>query len=449
MRGSQKNAATYVAGRDNMQTLFDGLKELNLKKGIYFLFSDPSLANTSMEPLKDTNGETEDILDQWLKGTGIRYKKINEKTFVILSEKAKLPSKADIRTIDANNKYTALEKINTEKFATITGRVTDSEGAALAGVSIQVKGTNKGTTTNANGEFSIDANKGNVLVFSYIGFTEQEVTVGDDARVNVTLVGGSQAIGEVVVTALGIRKESKRLGYSLTKVNGDVLTQAREVNVANGLAGRVAGVNVSGVNGGPGSSSNIVIRGVNSFSGGQPLYVINGVPMDNSTRGSAGEWGGADLGDGIGNINPDDIEEISVLKGSTASALYGSRASNGVILITTKNGAGKKGIGVELNSNYVMDQIIDHTDFQYEYGQGLLGVKPTTQAAAYQSGASSWGAKIDGSSTLRSLTEYQDLIQHNPIILKTFTAQDQLLLIQLHSAEVMIMAISVYPFLIC
>ena len=397
--GSKKNTGTGMAAQDERQTLFDGLKELNLKKGIYFLFSDPALANTSMEPLKDTKGETEDILDQWLKGTGIRYKKINENTFVILSDKAKAPGKSDIRTIDANGKYTALENVNKVKFATITGKVTDAEGAALAGVSIQVKGTNTGTTTNASGEFSIEAVKGNVLVFSYIGFTEQEVTVGDDTRLNITLTGGSKAIGEVVVTALGIRKESKRLGYSLTKVNGDVLTQAREVNVANGLAGRVAGVNVSGVNGGPGSSSNIVIRGVNSFSGGQPLYVINGVPMDNSTRGSAGMWGGADLGDGIGNINPDDIEEISVLKGSTASALYGSRASNGVILITTKSGAGKKGIGVEFNSNYVMDEIIDHTDFQYEYGQGLLGVKPTTQAAAYQSGASSWGAKIDGANT--------------------------------------------------
>ncbi|HEX6846632.1 MAG TPA: SusC/RagA family TonB-linked outer membrane protein [Chitinophagaceae bacterium] len=395
---SKNRPGTFAANPEPKQTLFDGLKELNLKKGIYFLFSEPSLANTSVDVLKDMNGDIEDILDRWLKGTGIRYKKINEKTFVIASEKVKL-SKTEIASIEGNRNYTSLEKLKPERYINITGRVSDAEGAALVGVSIQVKGTNKGTTTNASGEYSIDANKGDILVFSYIGFTEYQVTVGDDARINVTLSGGSQAIGEVVVTALGIRKESKRLGYSLTKVSGDALTKAREVNVANSLVGRVAGVNVSGVNGGPGSSSNIVIRGINSFSGGQPLYVINGVPMDNSTRGSAGMWGGADLGDGIGNINPDDIDEITILKGSTASALYGSRASNGVILITTKTGAGKKGIGVELNSNYVLDEIIDYTDFQYEYGQGLLGVKPTSQASAYQSGASSWGAKVDGTNT--------------------------------------------------
>jgi TonB-linked SusC/RagA family outer membrane protein len=264
-----------------------------------------------------------------------------------------------------------------------------------------VKGSSRGTTTNANGEFSIEANKGEVLVFSYVGFQTEEVVVGDNRTITVVLVALDNEMSEVFVTALGIRRESKRLGYSIAKVDGESLTQAREINVANGLVGKISGGNVSGVNGGPGSSSNIVIRGVNSFGGGQPLYVINGVPMDNSNRGSAGMWGGADMGDGISNINPDDIEEISVLKGSTASALYGSRASNGVILITTKSGKNKKGIGVEVNSNFTLDNIVDYTEYQYTYGQGLLGAKPSTQASAYQSGANSWGALIDGSNTVQ------------------------------------------------
>ncbi|MGB8194385.1 MAG: SusC/RagA family TonB-linked outer membrane protein, partial [Chitinophagaceae bacterium] len=266
---------------------------------------------------------------------------------------------------------------------------------------VTVKGTRKGTSTNSNGDFSIEANKGEILVISSIGYVTQEVAVADNTRLAISLTLADKQMSEIVVTALGIRKEAKRLGYAVSKVDGEGLTKARELNVAHGLEGRVAGVNISGVNGGPGSSANIVIRGNNSLKTQSPLFVINGVPMDNSTRGTAGMWGGADLGDGISNINPDDIEEISILKGSTASALYGSRASQGVILITTKSGKNKKGIGVEFNSNLVVDEIIDHTEYQYVYGQGLLGVKPSSQSNAYISGANSWGAKIDNSSAVQ------------------------------------------------
>jgi TonB-linked SusC/RagA family outer membrane protein len=377
-------------------SLYKVLKQLNEQKGVYFLFSDPSLSEKKVNAVNNTSDDIEKILQDVLKNTGLKYKKVSSNTFVILSANEKDKQVSEAKPVDFN----AIVAGNTlQKFAQVTGRVLDENNNPLPDVSVQVKGTRKGTTTNRNGEFSIEADKGDVLIFSFIGFQTAEVTVGDNTVLSISLKGSNESHSEVVITALGIRKESKRVGYSLTKLNGESLTKAREVNVANGLVGKVAGVNVSGVNGGPGSSSNIVIRGVNSFNGGQPLYVINGVPMDNTTRGSAGQWGGADLGDGIGNINPDDIEEISVLKGSTASALYGSRASNGVILITTKSGANKKGIGVELNSNFVFDQVIDHTDFQYQYGQGLLGVKPNSQASAYQSGAQSWGARIDGAST--------------------------------------------------
>ncbi len=381
------------------QTLISVLKNLNKQKGVYFLFSDESLANKTVNPVKDPAADIEQILDEVLDNTGLKYKKISANTFVILNAKEKYRKKDEYNVASYDESET--KSIDAPVVETISGKVISSDGTPLAGVSVRIKGTTRGTTTDNKGNFSIDANKGEVLVISYVGYEPQEVAIGNDKTLSVSLSLSGQDMAEVVVTALGIRKEAKRLGYSVTKVDGESLTKAREINVANGLAGKVAGVNVSGVNGGPGSSSNVVIRGINSFTGGQPLYVINGVPIDNSNRGSAGMWGGADMGDGISNINPDDIEEISVLKGSTASALYGSRASNGVILITTKSGKDKKGVGVEVNSNFVVDNIIDYSDFQYVYGQGLLGVKPTSQANAYASGANSWGAKIDGSNSVQ------------------------------------------------
>jgi TonB-linked SusC/RagA family outer membrane protein len=181
-------------------------------------------------------------------------------------------------------------------------------------------------------------------------------------------------------------------------VDGESLTKAREINIGNALVGKVAGVNSTGPLTGPGGSSRVTIRGNSSLTGNnQPLYVVNGVPLNNDNLGSAGKWGGADLGDGISSINPDDIEDMTVLKGAAAAALYGQRAQNGVIMITTKSGKARKGIGLELNSNFTVDQVNDFTDFQTSFGQGTLGNKPTDQASALQTGLSSWGAPLDGS----------------------------------------------------
>lgn len=407
--GKKKGILGLFSQNDNnhqpseKQTLFNVLKDLNRQKGVYFMFSDPSLGDKKVNPVADLRESVEKILVQVLKNTGLKYKKVSENAFVILPVKENPKKTSDAKEVDflqGPPSQTATEDKGAGVKALISGRITDNLQRALAGVSVAVKGTRRGTATNSNGEFSIEADKGEILVFSFIGFDTREVLVGDDVRIVISLVPNDSQMSEVVVTALGIRKESKRLGYAVTKVEGEGLTKAREINVANGLVGKVAGVSVSGVNGGPGSSSNVLIRGGSSlFRDNQPLYVINGVPMNNSQRheGSAGMWGGADLGDGISNINPDDIEEISVLKGSTASALYGSLAKNGVILITTKSGKGRKGLGIELNSNFTVDKIIDHSEFQYQYGQGALGAKPASAAAAYTTGAQSWGAKIDGS----------------------------------------------------
>jgi TonB-linked SusC/RagA family outer membrane protein len=293
---------------------------------------------------------------------------------------------------------------------TITGKVVDNAQQALPGVNVIIKGTTRGTATGANGEYSISAANGEVLVFTYLGFASKEVPIGNQSTVNVTLEAEDRQLSEVVVTALGVEREKKALGYTVTEVAGASLTQARENNLANALVGRVAGVNVSSVASGPAGSSRVVIRGNKSLQGNnQPLYVIDGIPMDNSNFGQAGMWGGTDRGDGMASINPDDIESMTVLKGASAAALYGARAANGVINITTKKGSARKGIGVEFNSNYVFERINDQTDLQKEYGSGgflrsdpndptspFIATRPNTIQQAYNWGDDSWGPRFDG-----------------------------------------------------
>jgi TonB-linked SusC/RagA family outer membrane protein len=285
---------------------------------------------------------------------------------------------------------------------TVSGTVTNSAGKGVEGINVLVKGTSKGTVTKADGSFSINVSSNGTLVFSGVGFTQQEIAVSGQSTINVTLSESQNELNAVVVTALGVTKQSRKLGYSVTSVSGDVLTRARETNIANSLSGQVAGLSVRGTNSGPGGTSKLLLRGLPSMNGsGSPLFVINGIPMDNTQRGSAGEWGGSDNGDGINNINPDDVETITVLKGQAASALYGSRATNGVIMITTKGGKkGRKDFSVEYNLNYMAETAMNLTDFQYEYGQGDQGLKPATQTDAINSSYASWGPKLDGSQVL-------------------------------------------------
>lgn len=281
-----------------------------------------------------------------------------------------------------------------------SGTVRDSSGSPLPSVTIKVQGRNASAVTGSDGTFTLTLPAaGGKLQVSSVGYGAQSVNVSPNDNDLVIMLGRSSAqLSEVVVTALGISKDARKLGYAVSTVNGDQLNKARENNVALSLEGQVAGLNIHGTSGGPGGSARILLRGVSSLTGGgSPLFVINGVPMDNSQRGSAGEWGGSDNGDGIQNINPDDIESMTVLKGLSASALYGSRAANGVILITTKTG--KKGTAnVEYNANFVTEKAINSTDFQYEYGQGTGGVKPSTIPGALATTRFAWGGKMDGSS---------------------------------------------------
>lgn len=286
---------------------------------------------------------------------------------------------------------------------TVSGTVTASDTEdPLVGVTVTVRGSTTGALTDDTGKFSIPAAADGSLVFSYLGYETQTVKVDGRSTIDITLISGDLATDEVVITAFGIAREKKALGYSVTEVDGSNFVEAREVNVGNSLAGRVAGVNVASPATGKAGSTRITIRGNSSISGNnQPLFVVDGVPIDNSNLGSAGMWGGADSGDGISSLNPDDIETLSVLKGSTAAALYGSRAANGVVLITTKGGVNRKGIGVEINSNFMVDQVLDFTNFQTAYGSGDRGVAPITQDQALTSGLYSWGAPLDGSSVMQ------------------------------------------------
>ena len=277
----------------------------------------------------------------------------------------------------------------------ISGTVTDENGVPLPGATVLVEGTQNGVSTDFDGNYSINASSGDTLVFSFVGYSNQSVVVGSSATVNVSLQPDN-ALSEVVVTALGVKRNVKAVGYSITQVDGEELSDNKTTNAINALQGKVAGVVVNGSAMGAKGSSRVIIRGASSLNGNnQPLYVIDGITINNDNLGAAGMWGGTDYGDGVSSINPDDIESVSVLKGGAAAALYGSRASNGVILINTKTGAGTKGIGVEYNTTMQFDVLNNSlVDVQTIYGQGRDGVH--TVGFANRT-FDSWGGKLDGS----------------------------------------------------
>ena len=294
----------------------------------------------------------------------------------------------------------------TLKAQQISGTVSDNNGSGIPGVLIQVKGTSTGSVTDLDGKYTISAKGADTLIFSSVGLETLEEVVGNRTQISVTMEEAVMELGEVVLTALGIKKEAKKLGYATTTIGAETLTENRSANFMNTLQGKVAGVNISGLGTGPAGTSKVRIRGQSSISGqNNPLVVVNGVPIDNTNFGtnpgnaaadnSVGVRGGgntSDGGDGLSSINPDDIESMTILKGATAAALYGSRAKDGVIMITTKTKGSKKGIGVSFNSNYTNETPLDFTDYQYEYGQGENGVRPT--APNPTSGQWSFGEKF-------------------------------------------------------
>lgn len=305
--------------------------------------------------------------------------------------------------IPAVNQVSAATDVTQAKVAEQTikvkGVVKDAAGPVI-GATVVEKGTpNNGTVTDLDGNFTLTVKSGATLVISYVGMKSVEVKASS-SPVTVVLEDDSKALNEVVVTALGIKRDRKALGYGLDEVKGDAFEKAKETNVINSMAGRVAGLVVSQTAGGASGSTRVILRGSTEMTGNnQPLYVVDGVPLDNTNFGSASTAGGYDLGDGISSINPDDIESMSVLKGPAASALYGSRASHGVILITTKKADGKGKFSVEYNGTLTIDQQLSKwDDIQQIYGMGSNG---TYSIDAISNTNKSWGPKADGSNMLK------------------------------------------------
>ena len=256
---------------------------------------------------------------------------------------------------------------------TISGQVTSAQdGGALPGVNVVVKGTTIGTITDIEGNYQLSASEdAETLVFSFIGLKTEEVSINNQSTIDLKMSDDVAELSEVVVTAFGLEREKKALGYTVQEVGGEKLAEAKQANVVNNLSGRIAGVQVTS-NGGPGSGSNVVIRGQSSISGNnQPLYIIDGVPMENYQQPINTDSNTENVyGGGPSEISPDNIKEISVLKGPNAAALYGARAANGVILITTKDGSGSRGIGVTFNSTAMFERPLVEPNFQNIYGGG-------------------------------------------------------------------------------
>ena len=256
-----------------------------------------------------------------------------------------------------------------EQRRTITGTVKDVNGESIIGANVSVEGTTLGTITDIDGAFKLDAPENGKLIISFIGYEKQEISINKKTNFSITLKEDSEMLSEVVVTALGIKREKKALGYAMQEVKTDVFSENRSTSVSNLLQGKVAGVQISQSGSGVGGPTRIVLRGLNSLSGNNtPLWVVDGLPvLDNSNSNTQFSYSS-----GAADINPDDIESISVLKGANAAALYGSRAQNGAIVITTKKGKEGK-LQLEYNGYVSMSKAYDSYEFQDVYGQGTNG----------------------------------------------------------------------------
>ncbi len=298
----------------------------------------------------------------------------------------------DRHTNGVKGKEKTFSLFNEEK---ITGKVTGPDGKPVAGASVQIKGTRKAVVSNSDGEFAITASKGDVLVITSVGYGTKEIKVADDANLSIELAASANQLTEVVVTALGIQRSAKSLTYSVQKISNSELTTVKDLNFINSLSGKVAGVTITKSGSGVGGSSRVILRGNKSTRVNDPLYVVDGIPLQNySPQQPTDVWGqssgsgaaGSDGGDGISNLNPDDIESITVLKGASGSALYGSAAANGAIVVTLKNGhLGKTHLN--FSSDITFESPLYYPESQFKYGQG----SSDTSTSIQPTDPNSWG----------------------------------------------------------
>ena len=399
---------TLHVQNEAVESVFNGI---NKQTGLKFFYDQDIINKVPAVSIQVTNAELNVVLDKISQQTSLRFEQKKQTILVSLGADKSSAS------------------VKPGKKITVHGNVVDANDDPIIGATIQVQGTSVGTITDIDGNFTIQASTGQTLLVSYIGYQSVKAKASEKLM-HLSLTESSIAVDEVVVTALGIKKEKKALAYSVTEVKGDDMNRVKVANLATGLAGKVAGVNVSKPASGVMGSSRIIIRGNGSLNGSnQPLYVIDGVPMDNSNYGQTGMWGGSDGGDGISSINSEDIESMSVLKGGTAAALYGSRAANGAIVITTKRGSIGR-VRVEYNLSYTNEQLtFKNDDLQWEYGLGARGANPEMMAygiakqqadamglpesmipklvdkiaptLASQMGMLSFGSKLDGSPVMQ------------------------------------------------
>lgn len=346
----------------------------------YQFFYDDNLASVSIGSVDAKNASLETVLNQALAGKGISYR---------IEENVVYLSRTESRTA-------SVQSTQQETFQ-VKGTIIDSTGEPLIGVSIQEVNTSNGTITDIDGNYTLTVSNSNAkLRFSYIGYETVEMDVNGQETINLTLKDDSQLLQEVVVTALGIKREKKMLGYAVQELKSDELNKTGDPSVTSALQGKVAGLQMNTSSTGLGGSTKITIRGNSSLSdNNQPLWIVDGVPFSDESTSSASMYGGVDRGGGAADINPDDIESISVLKGPNAAALYGSRAGNGVILITTKKGSKKTGFGIRYSGNFTWTNVAETLEQQDRYGQGQIGANG---GATYTTDASgSWGPVLDGS----------------------------------------------------
>ncbi|MFI5139941.1 MAG: SusC/RagA family TonB-linked outer membrane protein [Sphingobacteriales bacterium] len=339
----------------------------------HFVFSERKIPSTGNIAINVKNEDVTTVLNQLLANSDFTYTQL-ENNLIVITTKNEI----------VNN-------------TVVHGKVLDENGQPFPGVSVKIKGTNTGTLSDLNGDFSVNTPDNAVLLFSFVGYETQEVAVSGKTSITVTMVVSNKSLNEVVVTALGVKRSEKSLVYANQVIGGSELTGVKSDNLMNSLNGKVAGVDISPSSSGVGGSVKVILRGSkNAFGTNQPLYVIDGVAITNTSNANGqpnGTYGGSpDGGDGISNLNPDDIESMTVLEGPAAAALYGSQAANGVILITTKKG--KAGTAqINFSSSYTNDVISYKPQFQNEYGET-------------PNGNQSWGAKLTTPSTANNLNDF-------------------------------------------
>lgn len=359
--------------------------EITQKAGVRFAYDAGKINLAKKISLPTASYRLRDLLDKVCSLAGLTYQLRN--------------NTVTVKTINTSG-----NEVNT----VYKGKVMNETGEPLQLVSISNQQLKITVVSAKNGGFEIPAQVRNRLLFTSIGYEEKMMLVESLERPGtITLTASAKNLDEVVVTSLGIKREKKALAYAVGEVKGEQIDKARDPNVINTLAGRVPGLIISNTAGGPGSAAKVLIRGNTDITGNnQPLYVVDGVPMDNSNYGASSSdkyASGFDLGDAISAIDPNDIESISILKGPAASALYGSRAGHGVIMITTRKGALRKSLGIEINSTATFETLLTRAkDNQYEYGQGMSGSIPTSQLVARNTLFSNFGAKLDPNLTIPS-----------------------------------------------